>query len=129
MMQWAVVDALDASVDVDAYRRNRDVFCSGLSEMGYEITKPGGAFYLFPRSPLEDELQFLALLRFCNAATVSHGIGTKYGSQSELWPDAVVAREPRNSPVFSVCELYRRQLCCRRHAPHTEPLRESLCIH
>jgi aspartate aminotransferase len=48
----------EASVDVEWYRRKRDVLYDGLTAMGYEMVKPEGAFYLFPRSPIEDDQAF-----------------------------------------------------------------------
>jgi aspartate aminotransferase len=51
----------DASVDVEWYRQKRDLLYDGLTSIGYEMVKPGGAFYLFPRSPLEDDQAFARL--------------------------------------------------------------------
>jgi aspartate aminotransferase/aminotransferase len=52
-LQWAGVTALDVdmSIQVDAYRRRRDLVVSGLRESGYQVTAPGGAFYVFPEAP------------------------------------------------------------------------------
>jgi aspartate aminotransferase/aminotransferase len=52
-LQWAAVAALDVdmSQQVEAYRRKRDRVVSGLIEAGYSVTKPGGAFYVFPEVP------------------------------------------------------------------------------
>ena len=36
--------------DIEAYRRNRDLIYSSLTEMGYDCVHPDGAFYLFVRS-------------------------------------------------------------------------------
>ena len=51
------------SVDISQYERKRNLLCDGLEKAGYEFAKPEGAFYLFPRSPLEDELEFVKILR------------------------------------------------------------------
>jgi aspartate aminotransferase len=48
----------EASVDVEWYRRKRDMLHDGLTSIGYEMVKPDGAFYLFPRSPIEDDQAF-----------------------------------------------------------------------
>jgi aspartate aminotransferase/aminotransferase len=52
-LQWAAVTALDVdmSSQVEAYRHKRDLIVSGLLEAGYTVTKPGGAFYVFPEAP------------------------------------------------------------------------------
>jgi len=49
----------DATVDVAYYQRMRDRLLAPLREMGYEVVTPGGAFYLFPKSPLPDDVAFV----------------------------------------------------------------------
>jgi aspartate aminotransferase len=49
----------DALVDVGFYQRQRDRLLAPLREMGYEAVTPQGAFYLFPRSPIEDDVAFV----------------------------------------------------------------------
>ncbi len=63
MMQRVLPLLKDASVDIDAYRRKRDIFCEGLAKAGYSFTTPPGAFYLFPRSPIEDDVKFVQALQ------------------------------------------------------------------
>lgn len=58
LMQRAVARLTGASVNVDAYKQRRDAFVKGLTEAGYELTVPAGAFYLFPRSPIADDIAF-----------------------------------------------------------------------
>ncbi|MGD9633188.1 MAG: pyridoxal phosphate-dependent aminotransferase [Pirellulales bacterium] len=52
-LQFAAVAALeiDMSSYVASYRHRRDLVVSGLQAAGYEVTEPGGAFYVFPRAP------------------------------------------------------------------------------
>ncbi|NLE10007.1 MAG: pyridoxal phosphate-dependent aminotransferase [Actinobacteria bacterium] len=58
LMQRVVARLQGVSVDVAPYKRNRDLLCQGLTEAGFEVVKPEGAFYLFPRSPIEDDVAF-----------------------------------------------------------------------
>ncbi len=58
LMQRAIARLQGTGVDITPYQRNRDVLCRGLSEAGFEFLKPQGAFYLFPRSPIEDDVAF-----------------------------------------------------------------------
>ncbi len=51
----------DAMVDLTPYKTNKDILVKGLRKMGYQVTEPGGAFYLFVKSPLEDDAEFVAL--------------------------------------------------------------------
>jgi len=63
LMQRVVARLQGVSVDRSVYQRRRDILCEALSEMGYRFTKPGGAFYLFPESPLPDDGKFADFMR------------------------------------------------------------------
>ncbi len=63
MMQLAVAQLQGVTVDVSIYKRRRDMFCEGLASAGYEFNVPEGAFYLFPKSPIADDVQFLNILK------------------------------------------------------------------
>ncbi len=62
LMQRVVGQLQDVSVDVAIYARRRKIFCEILDAAGFEYVKPKGAFYLFPRSPIDD-LEFCSLLQ------------------------------------------------------------------
>jgi len=63
MLQLAVARLQGISVDVSIYKRRRDIFCQGLADAGYEFNIPQGAFYLFPKSPIPDDVKFLSILK------------------------------------------------------------------
>jgi aspartate aminotransferase len=46
-------------VGVKEYQRKRDLLYNALSDYGFTVNKPQGAFYMFPRSPIEDDLAFV----------------------------------------------------------------------
>lgn len=58
LMQRVIRRCVDAEVDVAAYDRNRNLLYNGLKGYGFECIKPEGAFYLFVKSPVEDEKSF-----------------------------------------------------------------------
>lgn len=58
LMQRAVAELQGVAVDVAPYQRNRDVLYDALTTAGFSVSKPEGAFYLFPRSPIEDDVAF-----------------------------------------------------------------------
>ena len=60
LFQKVVARCLDAKVDVEYYDRNREALYQGLRRVGLKCVKPQGAFYLFVKSPEEDETQFCA---------------------------------------------------------------------
>lgn len=63
LMQRVVAQLQGETVDIGKYQRKKDLLCNGLKEYGYEFLLPKGAFYLFPKSPLEDELRFIEMLK------------------------------------------------------------------
>jgi aspartate aminotransferase len=62
LMQRVVAELQGVTVDCSVYARRRELFCKVLSEAGYEFVPPKGAFYMFPKSPIADDAQFVALL-------------------------------------------------------------------
>ena len=61
LMQRLVSKLQRASVDVEAYQEKRDILYHYLTEMGFRMTRPAGAFYLFPHSPFADDVEFVKL--------------------------------------------------------------------
>jgi aspartate aminotransferase len=58
LMQKVIGECVDAKTDVAAYDRNRQALYNGLTELGFTCVKPQGAFYLFLKSPVDDEKAF-----------------------------------------------------------------------
>lgn len=54
MFQRVVAKCVDAKVNIDAYKKNRDLLYNSLMEYGFDCVKPDGAFYLFVKSPDND---------------------------------------------------------------------------
>lgn len=70
LMQRVIASLQGVCVDVAIYERKRDTLVGALKGFGYELINPPGAFYLFPRSPLSDDVQFVRLLQDENILTV-----------------------------------------------------------
>jgi aspartate aminotransferase len=70
LMQRAISFLLEESVDVSLYQKKREMLCDGLASCGYEFHRPEGAFYLFPKSPIEDDVKFVSALQEENILTV-----------------------------------------------------------
>ncbi|HKV87351.1 MAG TPA: aminotransferase class I/II-fold pyridoxal phosphate-dependent enzyme [Candidatus Dormibacteraeota bacterium] len=66
VMQYALGDLEQASIDVRALQRRRDRIVSALGEMGYHTVRPAGTFYVLVRSPLADEVAFTERLALEN---------------------------------------------------------------
>ena len=63
LIQRVVKQVQSVTVDVEQYRRKRDYLYKELMRIGYEVVKPQGAFYFFPKSPLADEVEFVKIGR------------------------------------------------------------------
>lgn len=63
LMQRVVGQVQGLCVDALEYERKRDVLCKGLGEAGYDFVKPSGTFYLFPKTPIKDDVKFIDALR------------------------------------------------------------------
>lgn len=61
---WQQVEgeAMDAKIDARVYEAKRDLLCSALEGMGYELRRPEGTFYVFVKTPMEDDIAFVRLL-------------------------------------------------------------------
>lgn len=63
LMQRVIASIQGASVDISEYQKKRDILCNSLVECGYEFVRPSGAFYLFPKSPVPDDVKFVKALQ------------------------------------------------------------------
>lgn len=61
LFQLVIGRCQDVGVDLDFYDKNRKLLYSKLTELGFEVVKPEGAFYLLVKSPFEDENEFVEL--------------------------------------------------------------------
>ena len=63
LMQRVIAELQGISVDIGAYHKKRELLCQGLADAGYEFLKPSGTFYLFPKTPIEDDVAFVQELQ------------------------------------------------------------------
>jgi aspartate aminotransferase len=59
LFQKVVGDAFDAKVDTTGYEKRRNFLYENLTRMGFECVKPQGAFYLFPKALIDDDVEFV----------------------------------------------------------------------
>ena len=60
--QRLIEKSIGSISNIDIYRSKRDLMFENLKSFGYEMVKPSGGFYLFPRSPIDD-IEFCKLLK------------------------------------------------------------------
>ncbi|HVN23590.1 MAG TPA: pyridoxal phosphate-dependent aminotransferase [Syntrophorhabdales bacterium] len=63
LFQRLVAEFQNTSVSIAEYQKKRDLLYETLIEAGFECVKPTGAFYMFPKSPLKDELKFVMMMQ------------------------------------------------------------------
>ncbi|MBQ1327438.1 MAG: pyridoxal phosphate-dependent aminotransferase [Eubacterium sp.] len=54
IMQFAIEKVIDMTADLSIYEKNAELLYNALTEIGYEIVKPNGTFYMFPKAPIDD---------------------------------------------------------------------------
>ena len=77
LMQHIVRHLQGVTISVAEYQKKRDFMLDNLTGMGYEMVKPQGAFYIFPKSPIDDDVAFVRELLQLKVLTVpGSGFGT-----------------------------------------------------
>jgi len=90
LWQWVVAEVGDLVIDVGPYREKRDLMYEGLTRIGYRCVKPQGAFYVFPRTPIDDDVAFVRLLADEGVLTVP---GSGFGMPGHIRISLTVERE------------------------------------
>jgi aspartate aminotransferase len=90
LWQWVVAEVGDVTIDVAPYREKRDLMYAGLRRIGYECVKPQGAFYVFPRTPIPDDVAFVRLLAEEGVLTVP---GSGFGMPGHIRISLTVDRD------------------------------------
>ena len=104
-MQRVVGRSLHAHVDVTAYQQRRDALCDGLRTAGYEFVMPGGAFYLFPRSPVPDDVRFAREMAKENVLVVP---GSGFGRKGFVRVAYCVSEQTIKGALPKFVEVYNR---------------------
>ena len=92
LIQRVLKNVQGVTVNVEQYRKKRDFLYGELVRIGYEVVKPQGAFYFFPKSPIKDEVEFVNKLADKKVLVVpGRGFGCPgYFRISYCLPDSVI---------------------------------------
>ena len=63
LQQLAIIDCLDITTDIEAYAKNRKALMDAMDQAGFEYAKPDGTFYMFVKTPMEDDKEFVKLAK------------------------------------------------------------------
>ena len=70
LMQKVIGECINLKVDISPYKENRNLLYNGLKELNFECVYPQGAFYLFLKSPLNDDKEFCEIAKKHNILIV-----------------------------------------------------------
>ncbi|NTW06127.1 MAG: pyridoxal phosphate-dependent aminotransferase [Peptococcaceae bacterium] len=76
LMQRLICKLQQETVDIALYKEKRDLLFNHLIDLGFDVVKPQGAFYLFPKSPIPDDIEFVKMAQEHNILIVP---GTGFG--------------------------------------------------
>ena len=62
LWQRVVAETIEVKADISSYQERRDRMHAGLTRLGYSVPRAEGTFYLFPKSPVDDDVAFIRLL-------------------------------------------------------------------
>jgi aspartate aminotransferase len=98
---WQLVsaEAPDESTNMAIYQEKRDLMCDGLARIGYDVRRPQGAFYIFLKTPIPDDIEFVRSLQDEGVLAVP---GSGFGRGGYLRLSLTVPRETivRSLPSF-----------------------------
>jgi aspartate aminotransferase len=99
--QWVMLEAADYTIDRSGYERKRNLLCDALAAIGYEVKRPEGAFYIFLKTPIPDDVEFVRLLAAEGVLAVP---GTGFGRSGYLRLSLTVPLEAieRSIPGFEL---------------------------
>ncbi len=99
LMQRLIPLIGDTIVDLEPYKQNREILYNYLTEIGFQCVKPQGAFYLFPKCPIEDDVEFVKSAQEFNLLLVpGSGFGKKGYFRIAYCFDTSMVK--RSLPVF-----------------------------
>lgn len=106
LFQRVIAKSLGSEVDVNIYKKNRDLLYNHLVKLGFTCIKPKGAFYLFPRTPIEDDKKFCEDAKQFNLLLVP---GSTFGCPSHIRLSYCISYEKieKSLPAFDkLAKLY-----------------------
>ncbi len=108
LWQKVTADAIDITVDIEEYKARRDLLFNHLEKIGFEMVKPNGAFYIFPKALCEDDVAFVMEAKKHNILLVP-GSGFGFPGYFRLSYCVDMSMIERSLPAFTkLVESYRK---------------------
>ena len=103
--QWVAAEVGDQAIDVAPYREKSGILYRGLTEIGYRCVRPQGAFYLFPETPIADDVAFVRMLVDEGVLTVP---GTGFGRPGHMRLSITVPKKTVEGALPGLERAFRR---------------------
>lgn len=121
LWQWVITDCWDQTVDVTIYEEKCDLLWEALRRIGYEVVRPGGAFYLFPKSPIPDDVAFIQILKDEGILAVP---GSGFGTPGHFRLSLTVPMQTIERALTGFQHAYRRARATVQKGTVASPLEE-----
>jgi aspartate aminotransferase len=107
---WQLVASAvpDAAVDIGVYQQKRDLLCRALASAGYNVEPPQGSYYVFPKTPIADDIEFIGILQQEGILAVP-GAGFRRPGYMRLSLTIPLADLTRSLPGFE--KAFRKARC------------------
>ena len=76
LFQRVCAECANETADITIYETNKTLLCNALRDIGYHVVEPQGTFYMFPRTPIADDIAFCEKAKDFNLLIVP---GTGFG--------------------------------------------------
>ncbi|WP_068773528.1 pyridoxal phosphate-dependent aminotransferase [Paenibacillus sp. FJAT-26967] len=108
LMQRALARMESLTVEQNEYRKRRDLMVAVLQEAGYEFDVPQGGFFIFPKTPIADDVEFCLKAVQDHRLLIVPGSGFGRGGHFRLSYSVPIRQIERSGPVFkAVLDSYR----------------------
>lgn len=107
LFQRVCAECADDTSDISVYEKNKNILTQGLRDLGYTLVEPGGTFYMFPRTLIEDDIAFCEKAKDFNLLIVP-GIGFGCPGHTRISYCVPTERAERSLEAFAkLAEFYR----------------------
>jgi len=107
LFQRVCAECADDTSDISVYEKNKNILTQGLRDLGYSLVEPGGTFYMFPRTLIEDDIAFCEKAKDFNLLIVP-GIGFGCPGHTRISYCVPTERAERSLEAFAkLAEFYR----------------------
>ena len=103
LFQRVCAECASETADITIYETNKTLLCNALREIGYHVVEPQGTFYMFPRTPIADDVAFCEKAKDFNLLIVP---GTGFGCPGHTRISYCVPTERVERSILAFKQLF-----------------------